>query len=305
MPGMPTATSSILFHPYGIPPLAPPARILDSALIAAAFGPAGMVEWTDETGEFISSLRPRTSRTMAIPIDPNEDRKVQLYLIEASKGLYPEARTVLARIQGASRRLVALRGYLRKGKGIRDQWTWTHGQIDRYKRSKEYRRAIADVGRVKEKFAELNPGYHLKVNVEVRTLDQQIGSWNATQSIAGAAQDLSISCRKLLADTTLYPEFPDKESASRFQGFLREAKLSRIPTLAVPGLSEHGQLRAFDFIIMKEDTIMAGTDAATVRAVWDNSGWTKKLNEAIKAVSHKFVGPLAVPYEPWHYSYKP
>jgi hypothetical protein len=74
------------------------------------------------------------------------------------------------------------------------------------------------------------------------------------------------------------------------------------PTLAVPGLSPHGQSRAFDFQVMRGSQLIAGPSSPSS---WDESGWTSKLQEAVRRASTKFSGPLASPREPWHYDYRP
>ncbi|MEP7220896.1 MAG: hypothetical protein ABI876_18370, partial [Bacteroidota bacterium] len=65
------------------------------------------------------------------------------------------------------------------------------------------------------------------------------------------------------------------------------------------------QFRAFDFRVMRGGRVVAGTVARTIPAVWDRSGWTERLREAICTASRKFDGPLPEPYEPWHYAYHP
>ena len=113
------------------------------------------------------------------------------------------------------------------------------------------------------------------------------------------------SCTAATSDTTLFPETPDSASVERFRAFLQRCELAedRVPTVAVPGLSKHGQLRAFDFKIKEGRRIVAGTLSATIPTVWDNTGWTDKLYDAVMSVSDRFVGPLPSPYEPWHYNY--
>jgi hypothetical protein len=75
--------------------------------------------------------------------------------------------------------------------------------------------------------------------------------------------------------------------------------------LAAPGLSAHGQGRAFDFQIEHEGRPVAEFDAASARRQWDAAGWTRKLHAAVVASGKPFSGPLESPYEPWHYAYQP
>lgn len=234
---------------------------------------------------------------------PEENRKLYTYLEAASKPLDPRMRGALMQITELPRRVLALKYYLRR-RDMRSAWTWTPRQIMRYKRSLEYLRAVSEVEKVKAKFGELNPGYTLKVNTEVRSLTEQIRLWNQTPSIIATGKGILSSCLKVISDTT-YSEEPDKSDISRFIKFLGSCKAPMIPTVAVPGFSQHGQLRAFDFVIWQGDKIVAGTDAGSVGAVWDRSGWTAKLQEAITQASDHFTGPLAAPREPWHYTYNP
>ena len=42
-----------------------------------------------------------------------------------------------------------------------------------------------------------------------------------------------------------------------------------------------------------------------MEAEWDEAGWAAKLDAAVRAAGQRFVGPLASPREPWHYTYSP
>jgi hypothetical protein len=260
-------------------------------------------------GSFSGGNDPAALRTAAssvpvflTPSAPTENRKLYAYLEAASKALDPRVRGALLGIDEMPRRILALKYYVRKTGDVRSSWTWTPKQIMRYKRSMDYLRAVAEVEKVKAKFSELNPGYTLKVNTEVRTLTEQIRLWNETGSIIATGQGIYAACVKALRDTT-YPEQIEKKDLLRFIRFLGAYKAPVIPTVAVPGFSQHGQLRAFDFVIWQGDKIAAGTDAESVGSVWDRSGWTAKLNDAITQASPYFTGPLPAPREPWHYTY--
>jgi hypothetical protein len=109
----------------------------------------------------------------------------------------------------------------------------------------------------------------------------------------------------VLSDSTAYTEIPDRKSLRDFVALVRDFKVPSLPTVATPGLSQHGQLRAFDFIIVQGDQIIAGASTGGIGAIWDKSGWTEKLKVAITTASTKFSGPLAAPREPWHYTYMP
>jgi hypothetical protein len=74
-------------------------------------------------------------------------------------------------------------------------------------------------------------------------------------------------------------------------------------TLAAPGLSAHGQSRAFDFQVERDGVIVAGTDAEHTTRDWDTPGWTQRLKTLITRTSTRLHGPLESPREPWHYVY--
>ena len=99
-----------------------------------------------------------------------------------------------------------------------------------------------------------------------------------------------------------YGEGASAAEVRRFEGFLRGAGTRSTPTLAVPGLSPHGQARAFDFQVMRGGRLIAGPSSPSA---WDAAGWTAKLQEAVARAGAKFKGPLASPREPWHYDYLP
>jgi len=229
--------------------------------------------------------------------------KLNLYISGVSKKLDARAIEALAKIDDTGRRLLALRGYLRSERSLASKWSWSADQIERYKQSTEYREAMAEVENVRKQFQTQNPGYTLHVNTEVRSLEKQIKSWNETKSVQVAAQDL-VTAAGMEISKPVYKDQPDQPSLMRFERFLKDHVVST-PTVAVPGLSPHGQLRAFDFQIKQGDKIIAGTNTAMITDVWDGQGWTGKLQTAVKAASRKFIGPLASPREPWHYTYSP
>ncbi len=229
---------------------------------------------------------------------------VDAYTSAAAQRLDPKVADAVAKIDGAPRRLLALRGYLRSRASLKSKWSWSAAEIARYKQSAEYKAAMAEVERVKAKFAEQNPGYSITVNTEVRTLEAQIASWNRTPSVQQAADALFAVVQAELAKPG-YSAQPDEASLRKFQNFLSNQTLAVAPTVAAPGLSQHGQLRAFDFKISQGGQIVATTESSTVKSVWDAQGWTRKLNAAVTSASRKFAGPLASPREPWHYTYVP
>ena len=76
------------------------------------------------------------------------------------------------------------------------------------------------------------------------------------------------------------------------------------PTSAAPGLSEHGRLKAIDFVILKGHVVIAktNTEKEILDQQWETPGWTRKLKEAVTQSQSVLTGPLKSPYEPWHYT---
>lgn len=234
---------------------------------------------------------------------PAEAVKLDAYMNGVSRAFDRRIRYALNGINTMPSRLLAMKYYLRRQGDIGASWVWTRKQVDQYKYSQAYRQALAEVRQITKTFAEQNPGYTLHVNTEIRSLADQVLIWNSAPSVSASGAAIYKQAIGLLADTTFKIE-PDKDGLARFRQFLSGCTIPVVPSAAVPGFSQHGQLRAFDFIIWAGDTaIAAGADAGNARAVWDNSGWTDKLNEAINTVSSSFEGPLMSPHEPWHYAY--
>jgi hypothetical protein len=255
------------------------------------------------TGIFVAAMLFVPMRTLG---GEAVDRVLQLraYMDGVSATLAGEQANTLAEIDDPARKDLAMVYYLRAGKSIAARWSWTQGRIDQYERSPEYVDARTEIEKITRRFAADNPGFVLRPNTLIRSLDKQIGRWREVDSIGVASTELVHSAKKELS-TGSYPVNPTKQAISRFSAFLSSWQPSRPPTLAAPGLSLHGQGRAFDFEIFdSKGRRIAGTDSKTVANVWDARGWTKRLADAVHSASGKFVGPLAAPREPWHYEYR-
>jgi hypothetical protein len=227
--------------------------------------------------------------------------KLGSYMRAAAADLVPEQREALGRVNTDARRLPALRGYLRAGREAMSRWAWSRERIESYEKSPEYAAALAEIEKVRREFEGANPGYTLRVNTQVRSLDEQLSKWNENDSVARAGEELLQSAREELAGPS-YAEAPDAADLQRFDRFLRDTTTRVTPTLAVPGLSPHGQSRAFDFQVMRGAQLIAGPSSP---GAWDSAGWTEKVRAAVTRASTKFTGPLASPREPWHYDYRP
>lgn len=227
--------------------------------------------------------------------------KLEGYVRAAAADLAPEQREALGRVDTDARRVLALRGYLRAGRDASSRWAWSRERIESYEKSPEYAAALAEIEKVRREFEGANPGHTLRVNTQVRSLEEQLKKWNENDSVARAGEELLARAREELAAPS-YAEPPAAADVQRFGSFLRGATTRVTPTLAVPGLSPHGQSRAFDFQVMRGAQLVAGPSDA---GAWDREGWTEKVRAAVTRASTKFSGPLASPREPWHYDYQP
>jgi hypothetical protein len=224
------------------------------------------------------------------------------YLRAVTHDLPPVAREALQRVDGKPRQLLAVRGYLRAGPQLSSRWNWSAEQIRAYESSQEYRDLLAEIAAARARFEAANPGYSLYANTTARSLDLQLQRWNSSASVGVIAERLQqAAVRELSANS--YPVQPDAKAAVRFANFLREWRPAPIAApLAVPGLSLHGRSRAIDFQITQNGRIIAPTEVAKVRSVWEGQGWAGKLAAALRGT--RFVGPLKSPNEPWHYEYE-
>ena len=183
------------------------------------------------------------------------------------------------------------------------RWSWSADEIHAYESSQEYRDLLAEIAAVRARFEAANPGYSLYANTTARSLDLQLQRWNSNASVGVIAERLQeAAVRELSAKS--YPAHPDARATLRFASFLREWRpVPGAAPLAAPGLSLHGRSRAIDFQIMQNGRIIAPTEVAKVRSVWERQGWAGKLAAAMRDT--RFVGPLQSPNEPWHYEYAP
>lgn len=210
--------------------------------------------------------------------------------------------STIQRIDGTDRQLLALRSYLRSKDSLASRWSWSQAEIDAYGRSDQYRDMMAEIDKIKSRFERANPGFTLYANTDVRSLDLQIERWNENATVGEIAHSLyRASCDYLAASMGKRAA----GTADRFRDFLVQWQPELPAPLAAPGLSLHGRARAIDFQVHKDDQMIAGTDTAEIARTWVGQGWAQKLNEAVRAASGKFQGPLTLPDEPWHYEYRP
>jgi hypothetical protein len=231
-------------------------------------------------------------------------QQVEADLGVLAAALDARARGALARIAPPGHRLLAARSYLRAGAALAARWSWTAEEIAAYERSQEYRTLRGEIAKVTRRFESQNPGYTLYVNLTARSVDQQLERWSSNASVARAAAQIleaaiESHCRPQTSDAAKLA------GPARLRQFLVDWRPPVLPTLAAPGLSRHGQLRALDFQVKRGDRIVAGPDSSTIATIWAAQGWTTRVRTAVSAVSTKLEGPLEHPNEPWHYVYEP
>ena len=231
------------------------------------------------------------------------DALLSAHLNAVARSADPRVAAALTRINGTDRRLLAMRSYLRAGAGLPQRWSWTAADIRAYDGSHEQRALAQAIARVRTQFEARNRGYTLFVQPTVRTLDVQLERWDSNISVARVAAAFRDQvAEQVQRDPAL--RSVDAASTVRFAALLRDAIPEAAPTLAAPGLSRHGRMRAVDFIVRRGDETVAGADAASANRRWDRAGWTDRLHQAVLASGAPFDGPLERPAEPWHYEYR-
>ena len=216
----------------------------------------------------------------------------------------PRVAQTLVRLDGTGRQLLALRSYVRSASHLAERWSWTQEQIKAFEGSPEQRNLQHDIDRVREAFTRDNPGFELYVNAQVRSLDTQIAHWNSNESVTAAAEEILMAAQALIASPDFPAERPER-AREAFRAFLSGHTPMPAPTIAAPGLSLHGQMQAIDFQVHRDGRVVAGPSTPSIAADWEAAGWAARLNAAVRAASNKFVGPLASPSAPWHYTYVP
>jgi hypothetical protein len=214
----------------------------------------------------------------------------------------PPSGEALAQIPDPGRKLLALRSYLRFGKGLAERWSWSEAEVKAFDGSPEQKALLAEIAAVNAHFKAANPGFEIYVHATVRTLDEQIAKWNANDSVGvGGAEILKAFTAACGEPAARLSEADVTKAGSWLRGF-QPAKRAN---LAAPGLTLHGRASAIDFQVMKDGKIHAGASEKQVESLWTAEGWTVKLKASIDAAGPSFSGPLANPDEPWHYDYVP
>jgi len=254
--------------------------------------------WIARTAALLPAL---TTLSLALAAAAGTD-PLPAYLTSISAQLDPRVAQTLAQLDGTGRQLLALRSYLRSAPHLAERWSWTQEQVEAFEGSPEQRDLQQEIDRVRTAFVAANPGFELYVNSQVRSLDVQIEHWNSNESVRAAAEETLAAAQALMAS----PGFPaDRPEQAReaLKTFLTGHRPVPTPTIAAPGLSLHGQMRAIDFQVHQGGRLVAGPSTATLATDWAAAGWAAKLDAAVRAGSNRFVGPQASPPAPWHYTY--
>jgi hypothetical protein len=252
----------------------------------------------------VAALLPAlTGVGLASPAAPDA-APLQSSIASISAQLDPRVAQTLDQLDGTGRQLLALRSYLRSASHLAERWSWTQGQIDAFEGSPEQFALQQEIDKVRTAFVAANPGFDLYVSSRVRSLDVQVEHWNTNESVKAAADEILAAAHDLVAS----PGFPaDRPEQARqaIETFLSGHRPVPTPTIAAPGLSLHGQMRAIDFQVHQDGRVIAGPSTSTIATDWRAAGWAAKLDAAVRAASDKFVGPQATPPAPWHYTYLP
>lgn len=227
----------------------------------------------------------------AVPLDCRQEVAKALSLIDAAH-----------LSDGKALQLLALRRYLRMERkhahSVHSHWAWTPEQAKALSTSGLAKVLMEEAAKVQKAFARSNSGYVLAMS-PIRSLQRQVRRWNQNGTVQRAAKGLYEEMTKELSNEH-YPEpLPTATSVAAFATVLRGARVSPEPSSAAPGTSDHGQLRAVDFVVLRGGTLIAGTETAHIQGRWKADGWERKLIAATAGT--KLVGPLKMPYEPWHW----
>ena len=252
----------------------------------------------------IAALLPALTARAPAWADAAGTDPVPYYVTTIGAQLDPRVAQTLARLDGTGRQLLALRSYLRSASHLAENWSWTQSEIEAFEGSPEQRDLLREINSIRTAFIAANPGFELYVNPQVRSLDVQIEHWNSNESVKAAASEILVAAQALIAS----PGFPaDRPEQARqaLETFLSGHRPVPTPTIAAPGLSLHGQMRAIDFQVHRGGRVVAGPSTATITTDWVAAGWAAKLDAAVREGSDRFVGPQTTPPAPWHYTYVP
>lgn len=252
----------------------------------------------------IAALLPALAAVGSACANVVDDDLLSSYVTSISAQLDPRVAQTLTQLDGTGRRLLALRSYVRSAPHLAERWSWTQEQIEAFEGSPEQLNLQQEIDRVRTAFVAANPGFELYVNSQVRSLDVQIEHWNSNESVKAAADEILVAAQALIASPG-FPEDRPEQARQALKTFLAGHRPVPTPTIAAPGLSLHGQMRAIDFQVHQGGRVIAGPSTATIATDWMAAGWAARLDAAVRKASDRFVGPQPSPPAPWHYTYVP
>ena len=162
------------------------------------------------------------------------------------------------------------------GLRVNEQWAWTPEEASQNARSPAVALLYSEAARVQRNFASKNPGYALGIS-PLRSLEKQVSLWNRNHSITKGGSKLLTAAIKGLENKN-YPDPASHGAAIHFAEFLRRATVIPEPTSAAPGTSDHGQAHAVDFVVMRGNATIAGTETTSIVSIWKAQGWEAKAD---------------------------
>ena len=214
--------------------------------------------------------------TRAGPVDP----RVESVLAALAAELDPRAASALASIDGTGRRLLAARAYLRAAPQMAERWSWSAAEAAAFEASPEKRELDAAIARVRCSFEAGNPGSTLWVNPEFRSLDVQLERWNGNETVGRAGErPARRSGAGCIPRRTSRADGSASADVASLRSLLLDHQPEPVPTLAAPGLSPHGRMRAIDFQVESSGRIVAGTESEAIASEWIAAGWKARLQD--------------------------
>jgi len=118
----------------------------------------------------------------------DELNRLKLYIEELRRQLPDGPKSAILDINGAGRKVLALRGYLRfiRRHGVRrleQMWAWTEEEYNRFAGTAAGRTLRNEVNQVIQTFNRMNPGHRLTTARTHRPLETQIRLWNRNASV--------------------------------------------------------------------------------------------------------------------------
>jgi hypothetical protein len=221
------------------------------------------------------------------PAQAHVEEALQLIMAGTPKGA--DAQTLV---------VLALRRYLRMGgERVNVQWAWTPEEALQHARSPELALLHSEAAKMQANFAKNNPGYMLTIS-PLRNLERQVYLWDTNMTLRATASRVSAAAIRELGKE-MYPDPAGRQAAVQFAAFLRRTEVNPEPSSAAPGTSDHGQAHAVDFVVIQNGVAIATTKTETIASIWKARGWENKLIQAAEGT--QLLGPLKVPYEPWHW----